>query len=456
MTRVTPPTWNPATQMSDYAKTPLLKVESAQGGWLLTRQGRYFDTTSSWWTKSLGHRHPELTQALIEQAGKFEHVMLAGTTSELIDSLSQKLINLHEGYQHVFYAGDGASAVEVALKMALHTQKLRGQTKKTRFACLENSYHGESALTMSLSDCEQYKAPYGEILQDAHVIRGIPYVNSTNDLCWRNCAGSWDIVMKRLEPVAEELAAVVVEPIVQGAGGMRIYSADFLRRLAAWCKKNDILLIADEIMTGFGRTGKMFAFEHARGVTPDFVCVGKALTGGYLPMSAVLTTGAVYDEFYCDYSEGRNFLHSNTYAGNALGAAVALKHLEILEEQDIVRQVAEYSKTLMNKFNIVSENSNALWAVRGIGAIVAGDIRWPNAVSQRYGFRVMQAGLRRQLLLRPLANTLYWCLPFNTSDEEYEFITDQTLCAVHDVAEEIGRKPLFATIPDASLTGTGA
>ena len=327
--------WYPCSQMKDYEQFKPLVVKSAQGSYIELADGtKILDAISSWWCKSLGHNHPRLKGAMIDQMEKFEHVIFANTTHELIVNLSQRLTNLMTGLSKVFYAGDGSCAVEIAMKMSLHSRYINSDAKRNRFITLKNSYHGETIGALSVSDIGLYKNPYSSILFKPYVIDKIPYVQSIHDPLWDNCSEEWDKLEKSLEKYIDSSTALIVEPIVQGAGGMKIYSKDFLNRLATWAKKHDIHLIADEIMTGIGRTGKMLACEHA-GIQPDFICLAKGLTSGWLPFSAVLTTEDIYNKFYDNFSSGKAFLHSHTYSGNALGSCLALETLNIIQEEQL-------------------------------------------------------------------------------------------------------------------------
>jgi adenosylmethionine-8-amino-7-oxononanoate aminotransferase len=264
--------WYPCSQMKDYEKFSPLHVSRAKGSYIELSDGKkIIDAISSWWCKSLGHQHPRLKKALLTQLEAFEHVILANTTNQTIINLSKKLAGLTPDLNKIFYAGDGSCAVEIALKMSLHTRHLQGKTKKTTFISLENSYHGETLGALSVSDVGLYRNPYKALLFDTTFIASIPYVSGIQDPLWSDCTSYWQDIEKNLEKYCETTCAFIIEPIVQGAGGMKIYSQDFLKKLRQWTYHHDIHLIADECMTGIGRTGKMLACEHA-GITPDFLC----------------------------------------------------------------------------------------------------------------------------------------------------------------------------------------
>ncbi len=425
--------WHPCSQMKDYENFPPLEIVSAQGSHLHLADGRkLIDAVSSWWCKTLGHGHPRLRAALSRQMDRFEHVILANTTSELIVQLSEGLSGLAPGLNHVFYAGDGSTAVEVAVKLALHATKLKGRSTATGFMALENGYHGETALTLALGDLGLYRDAYRELMPSVQFLRGLPYVDSEAHPLWKDCSEVWPALERQLEENAANLCAVVVEPILQGAGGMRIYSADFLRRLRHWTQQRGIYLIADEILSGFGRTGTMLACDHAK-IKPDLICLSKGLTAGWLPMSAVLVSEEIYGHFYADYASGRDFLHSNTFSGNALGAAVALETLAVYRDENILGQVGKHATLLRQGLSNVAEATGRLQNLRSIGGVVAADLCGSGTGSGfRAGYQVYQAAVARGALLRTLGDTVYWLLPLNVDSgliPELEAITRDSILA---------------------------
>ncbi len=424
--------WHSCSQMKVYEQFPPLVVTSAKGSYVTLENGeRLIDATSSWWCKLLGHGHPKLKAALLDQAEKFEHVILANTSNDTIVRLSERLGTLLPGLNKVAYASDGACAVEMAMKMSLHARQILGESQRNQFMALSGSYHGETCGALAASDLGLYRKPYEAMLIDVPFIQGIPYVSGKEDPLWSDCSAVWPDIQKQLDAHADRLTAVLVEPIVQAAGGMLIYSADFLRRLRAWTKAQGIHLIADEIMTGFGRTGKMLACEYAD-IEPDFLCVGKGLTGGWLPLSAVVTKQTIYDLFYDDYELGKSFLHSHTYAGNALAAAIAVACLDCIDEEHILQHVNENAIVMRQMMQDIADKTGRLQRVRGIGAMVAADLVVDDP-SVRQGFAVFQEAVKRGALLRPLGNTIYWVPPLNTSREtlqELQRITQAAIVAI--------------------------
>lgn len=420
--------WHPCMQMKDFSNDPPLAIKFAQNEFLIDHAGRsYIDATSSWWCKTLGHNQPKLHQAMIEQMQKFEHVIFANTTNTKIVELSSKLINLISHCNRVNYASDGSCAVEIAVKMSLQANQILGN-RRNKLASLAGGYHGETILTLALSDCSLYSKPFVNLLPEVTSIKDVPYVSGISDEIWQNCKANNFI--KQLEPMADELSCIVLEPIVQGANGMNIYSADFLHELANWAKSNNIHLIADEIMTGFGRTGKMFAFQHAN-IKPDFVCLGKGLTAGMLPMSAVVTTDDVYEIFYDDYSTGKAFMHSHTHTGNALAAAVATAAIDMYSEIDVIKLSNNLNKLMLQGMHKVNSETGMLKNIRSIGAIVAADLKNNN---NRRAYRVCLNAKKQGVLMRPLGEVIYWLPPLNTQHESIEKLIFATISALKNTS----------------------
>lgn len=414
--------------MKDYETFKPIVIEKAKGSYLYTKNGqKIIDAISSWWCKSLGHNHPKLKKALIKQANKFEHVILANTTNNTIVELSEELSALTKNLDKVLFASDGSCAVEIAMKMSLHAHQLAGDLNRTKFASLENSYHGETCLTLAVSDCELYKKPYQPILPHTYTIKNLPYTNSKNTSLWQNCEAHWQKIEMQLNKYKDQLTAITIEPILQGAGGMLIYSADFLRRLREWTSKNNIYLIADEIMTGIGRTGLPLACQHAK-IEPDFLCLAKGLTAGYLPMSVVLTSQKIYDYFYDDYETGKAFLHSHTHSGNALTAAVALEALKIMRKENIYAKVQTMEPMLYQLMQEAAEQTKKLKNIRHIGAMVAAELITDK--KKRAGYQVYQQAVKLGALLRPLGNAIYWLPPLNTKIKTLHKLRDVTIKSI--------------------------
>lgn len=410
--------WYPAAKMADYKIFKPQHIKKAYGSYIeLTNGKRVIDAISSWWCKSLGHCHPRLQHALKEQMLKFEHIMQPHMAHESIVNLSEKLSRLSNSLKKSFYASDGSTAVEIALKMSLHAHKNQGNLSKTKFIALANGYHGETIGALSISDIGKYSKPYQSLLFKSEFIQNLPYLANKNDYLWQNCDEHWRIIEPFLEQHVKETAAIIIEPIVQGSAGMKIYSKDLLIKLRNWSKKNNIYLIADEIMTGIGRTGKMFACEHAE-IEPDFMLLSKGLTSGMLPLSVCLTTNDIYNLFY----QNDAFLHSNTHYGNALAASVALEVLNIFEQDDIIKKATQ--QDMLTQMINIAQETGLIKNIRCIGSIVAADIVGID------GFKLYQQAMKNGAILRPIGNCLYWMPPLNTEIEtiyELAYITKKSL-----------------------------
>ena len=426
--------WHPGYQLKTENSFRPLVIKEAQGSYLHLENGeKVIDVISSWWCKTLGHQHPRLKKALYRQAETFEHVMLANTSNETIVDLSEKLASLCPDLTKVFYASEGSTAIEIAIKMSLHSRVACGDYKRTGFIALKQGYHGESIAALSVGDLGLYCKPYSPLLFESQLIDHIPYVNSTDDPLWHDCSAIWANIEKQLEPFKETTTAIILEPIVQSVAGMKMYSQDFLRRLRQWSKQHNIHLIADEIMTGIGRTGEMLACNHAD-ITPDFICLGKNLTSGWLALSVVLTSEAIYDCFYDEYTPEKTFAHSNTFSGNALAASIANELLSIFTEIDMCTQTKQLGKLMLSGMHDIANNTGMLENVRGIGAIVAADVI-EGKNNSKLMHRIYQEAVERGLLLRPTANTIYWLPPLNTKTHTIAEIierTEQTLTAVRE------------------------
>lgn len=425
--------WHPCSQMKDYEQFPPLVVKRARGSYIELDDGsKLIDAISSWWCKSLGHGHPKLREALMAQVDQFEHVIFAHTTHETIAELSHSLGRLMHGLTKTFYAGDGSCAVEIALKMSLHYHQLAGKTNKTRFVALKNGYHGETSGALSVSDLGIYRDPYRAMLFDPILIEPL-YVSGRDDPAWHDAQAHWAKIEPILIACCDETAAIIVEPIVQGAGGMNVYSQDFLSKLGQFAKAHDVHLIADEIMTGIGRTGKMLASEHAD-ITPDFICLSKGLTSGWMPFSVVLTTDDIYQAFYDDYEKGKSFLHSHTYSGHALGASLALATLKVMEQEQLCEKSAERQRLMRDLMEKIATETGLLKHIRGIGSVIAADLI-SDHLPPRAGYRLYHEAVKLGALLRPIGNTVYWMPPLTIHQEELDALYQITLQAVSHVGQ---------------------
>ena len=414
--------WHPCTQMKDHETLPLTPIKKAYGVYLEDFDGNsYIDAVSSWWVNLFGHANPYINKKIKEQLDTLEHVILAGFTHEGVVRLSERLVSLTpEGLEKCFYADNGSSAVEVALKMSYHAHLNDGKKKKL-FVSLTNSYHGETIGALSVGDVELYKQTYEPLLIQA-IQTPVPK-DQSEQAALEAAQAFEDLCQKR----ASEISALIVEPLIQGAGYMHMYHPHFLKRISEISKKYGVHLIADEVMVGFGRTGKLFACEHA-GITPDFLVLSKGLTGGYLPLSVVLTSDAIYQKFYCDYNEFKAFLHSHSYTGNALACAAANATLDIFENENILEKNLALSASIskkLQKFQTLQKVGN----IRVCGMVFAFDILGYDA-SERIGLRVYEYGLKHGVLLRPLGNVVYFMPPYTISDEEVDRVLDVAYKAI--------------------------
>jgi adenosylmethionine---8-amino-7-oxononanoate aminotransferase len=424
--------WHPCSQMRDYREFPPLEIVGARGVRLRLADGReVLDAIASWWCKSLGHGHPRLIAALATQANAFEHVITANTTSEPLVRFCERILAAANGsapgvnhFGKVFLADNGSTAVEIALKMALQAQAQRGAPGRTRFAAFENAYHGETAGALSVGDLDLYAAPYRAMCFDVARVAGLPYRAGPHDPAWLNAGREWPAIEAALDAHADTLAAVIYEPVLQAAGGMRLYSPDLLRRLRAWADARGVLLIADEIAAGMGRLGAMFASHMLGGALPDFAVMSKGLTAGVLPLSAVLTSNEIYALFDADYGERRAFLHSNTFTGNALAVAVANAVLDVFAEERVLTHVEATAPYLREKFETLTARRPWFGDVRACGMVAAVDLRAADGTAldpaRRTGYAVYREAVRRGALLRPLGDTMYLFPPLNVTTSEID------------------------------------
>ncbi|CAG1018181.1 adenosylmethionine---8-amino-7-oxononanoate aminotransferase [Burkholderiaceae bacterium] len=421
--------WHPCTQMKQHESMPLLPIVHAEGVWLTDADGkRYLDAISSWWVNLFGHRHPHIRAALHGQLERLDHVMLAGLTHEPVIELSERLAEW-TGLGHAFYASDGASATEIALKMSAHSWRNVGRPRKNGFVSLAHGYHGETVGALGVTDIPLFRSAYAPLLRPSAVVmspdaRGAqPGVDAKAqaEQAARELEG-W------LAAHHQDTAALIVEPLVQCAAGMAMYHPHYLQRARALCYRHDVHLIADEIATGFGRSGERFACQVA-GVQPDFICLSKGLTGGTLPLSAVLTTDAVYDTFYDDDS-ARGFLHSHSYTGNPLACRAALATMDLLTDAALEKNRAT-AQRLSAAAQVLDQHPHLVNA-RQLGMIWAWDVLSDDPSFAR---RYHRAALERGLLLRPIGTTLYFMPPYVIDDEAIAHLVRGALGALDETLD---------------------
>ncbi|MCU0760443.1 MAG: adenosylmethionine--8-amino-7-oxononanoate transaminase [Steroidobacteraceae bacterium] len=422
--------WHPCTQMKDHeGEMPLIPVRRAAGAWLEDHDGRrYLDAISSWWVNLFGHANPRINAAIAAQLQQLPHVMFAGFTHEPATRLAERLVALAPpGLERCFFADSGSAAIEVAVKMSYHYWQNRGAARKTRFVTLSNSYHGETLGALAVGSVELYKAIYRPLLMDVITVPSPDAYAGEPGESAADCARRRFAELEQvLAEGASEIAAVIVEPLVQCAGAMRMYDPLYLRLLREACDRHGVHLIADEIAVGFGRTGTMFACEQA-GIRPDFLCLAKGLTGGYLPMSVVLTTDEVYDAFYDEYAKLNAFLHSHSYAGNPLACAAALATLDLFAQGDVLNRNRALASRLAEAAAPLAAHPNVA-EVRQRGMILAVEFVRDRATretfpwQERRHLRIHRHALSRGVLLRPLGNVVYFMPPYVVSPEEIDLM----------------------------------
>ncbi|MGY6588890.1 MAG: adenosylmethionine--8-amino-7-oxononanoate transaminase [Wenzhouxiangella sp.] len=428
--------WHPCTQMKDHEWLELIPIKRGRGVWLEDYDGqRYLDAISSWWVNLFGHANPHISQRIADQAQSLEHVILAGFTHEPAILLAEKLCAITpDGLERVFYADSGSAAVEIALKMSFHYWRNQGQPGKTRFVCLSGSYHGETLGALAVGDVALYRDTYGPLLMEPLVVPSPDSFDREPGCSWEEHAlAQFESMHRLLETRHDEIAAVIVEPLVQCAGGMRMYHPVYLERLREACNRYGVHLIADEIAVGFGRTGTLFACEQA-GVSPDFLCLSKGLTGGYLPLSAVLTGEAIYQAFYHDYSDLKAFMHSHSYTGNALCCTAALATLELFEQSDVIGHNRELAAHMRQAVAELDDHPNVA-DIRQSGMILAMEMAdsqgRPYPWQQRRGITVYRHGLANQALLRPLGNVVYFMPPYVITPDEIDHLARVAIEGIH-------------------------
>jgi adenosylmethionine---8-amino-7-oxononanoate aminotransferase len=417
--------WHPCTQMKAHETLPLVPIARGSGAWLYDFDGRrYLDAVGSWWVNLFGHANPRINAALSQQLAELEHAMLAGFTHRPVVELSERLAALAPpGLGHAFYGSDGASAVEIALKMSFHYWANARKPEKTDFVSLAGGYHGETLGALTVTDVPLFREAYAPLLRRTATVpcpdmRTAALGESARDVAER-ASRALEAHLSRHHGTT---AALIVEPLVQGAAGMTMYDAHYLARARELCTRYDVLLIADEIMTGMGRTGTMFAWEQSGAPAPDFLCLSKGLTGGYLPLSCVLTTSAVFDAFYDD-DVARGFLHSHSYTGNALACSAALAVLDIFADDDVV----SINRDKARRWAALASPLAAHDGVRGFrqsGMIIAFDVDTSRPDFARWCFA---QGLERELLLRPIGHTVYFMPPYVVTDDEFAGLVAGTL-----------------------------
>ena len=421
--------WHPYTQMKDHEALPPVVIKKAHGIKLFGDAGNwYYDTISSWWCNIHGHGHPHIVKAIREQVKKIDHVMFAGFTHEPAVRLSEKLVSIApKGLSRVFYSDNGSTAVETAMKMSVQYWANSGYKNKNRFVSLDMGYHGDTAGTMSLGGVDLFNKVFAPLFFKAYKVP-TPYcyrcpMGRERKSCSIECIKPLQALLRKN---SKKICALVIEPVLMGAAGMIIYPKEYLKKAAVLCKKHNVHLIADEVATGFGRTGKMFACEHAA-VSPDFLCLSKALTNGTMAFAATLTTEKVFRAFYAPYGKRKTFYHGHTFTANPVACSVALASLEIFEKEKTLKNAAVISSLLkkgLQKFRMLPHAGD----VRCIGTVGAIELvkdkktKEPFSFDDRVGYSVYKEGLKNNLILRPMGGVVYLCLPLCVTEPRLKFI----------------------------------
>ena len=411
--------WHPCSQMKDYESLPFIPIKKGEGVYLEDFDGnRYLDAISSWWVNLFGHSNPYINEKLKDQIDTLEHVIFAGFTHKSAIDLAQRLVCLTpKGLDKIFFADNGSSAVEVSLKIAFQYFKNKGVIKDI-FISLENSYHGETIGALSVGDVGLYKEVYDEILIKTLQVKSPSLVSEEEAI---------SSLKEKLEEYKGKVSAFIIEPLVQCAGSMAMYDPSYIKKAKSLCEEYGVFLICDEIAVGFGRTGTMFAFEQAK-IVPDFLCLSKGITGGYLPLSVVMMSDEMYGSFYCDYASGKSFLHSHSYSGNALACAAANATLDLFESEDIIQKnqtkIAHIQKKLQRFLELEDVKE-----IRQRGMIAAVELKGYD-IKDRIGLKIYQYSLKKGVLLRPLGNVIYFMPPYIITIEEIDLMMDTAYEAI--------------------------
>lgn len=436
--------WHPCSQMKDYETLSPMIIEKGEGIYLYDINGKkYLDVISSWWCNLLGHCNPKINEAIKKQIDNLEHVIFANFSHKPAITLCERLTKiLPKGLCKFNFTDNGSSAIEAAMKVSFQYHEQTGNPQKTKFMALTDAYHGETIGALSVGDCDLYTKLYKPILMDIIRIKApdcyrCPY-GKTRDNC---CCECFEDAEKQFEKFGNETAAILVEPLLQGSAGMKIYPPLYLKKLREICNKYNVHLLADEIATGFGRTGKMFAFDHAE-VSPDIMCLSKGLTGGYMPCAMFVTTQKIYDAFYDDYNSGKAFMHSHTYSGNPLACSAANAVLDILEDESILKQAQEnaiyFNKIIKDKF-LPHKN---VGEVRSIGLINAIELVKNKATKEplesrlRTGYQIYKKALKKGVILRPLGDIIYFNPPLIIEKKDMDLVTDIALECLKEILPE--------------------
>lgn len=433
--------WHPCSQMKDYEELKPIVIDHAQGINLYDIDGNvYKDVVSSWWCNLLGHCNPRINAAVKKQIDTLEHVIFANFSHKTAITLCEKLSKvLPEGLCKFNFTDNGSSAIEAAMKVSFQYHYQTGNPQKKRFMALSDAYHGETIGALSVGGVDLYSEIYKPILLDISRIQGpdcfrCPYGKNREE-CNCECI---EHAEKTFEKYGDETCALLVEPLLQGSAGMKIYPPLYLKKLRELCNEYNVHLIADEIATGYGRTGKMFACNHA-GIAPDIMCLSKGLTGGYMPMAIFVTTRKIYDAFYADYNSGKAFMHSHTYSGNPLACSAAIEVLNILEEEEIIEKACENAKYFNELIKETFLPHKNVGEVRSIGLINAIELvkdkktKEPFDSKLRTGYQIYKKALKNGVLLRPLGDVIYFNPPLIIEKNDMDFVVEKANKCMKDI-----------------------
>ncbi|WP_010233524.1 adenosylmethionine--8-amino-7-oxononanoate transaminase [Clostridium arbusti] len=432
--------WHPCSQMKDYEELPPIVIERGKGCYLYDVDGHsYLDCISSWWTNIFGHSNVRINKAIEKQLNEIEHVIFAHFSNKPAIELSEKLTNISpKGLKKVFFSDNGSSAVEIALKMSFQYHQQMGKIKKVRFAALTDAYHGETIGALSVGDLDLYSKIYKPLLLDTVRVEAPDCYRCKYGKERSNCnAECFEYMEKALEQYHEELCAIIIEPMVQCAAGMKIYSPMYLRKLRKACTFYDVHLIADEIAVGFGRTGKMFACNHAD-ISPDIMCLSKGISAGYMPMSVVMTTEDIYNAFYDDFSTLKAFIHSHTYSGNAMACAIACESLKIFNEENIIENNKIKSGIIRDLVTEKAGKNSFVGDMRQIGMITALELVKNKKTKEKFnwkkrtGYEIYKIALKNGLLLRPIGDVLYFMPPYVINEKDIEYMVNKCFHSIDE------------------------
>ncbi|GAA3655551.1 adenosylmethionine--8-amino-7-oxononanoate transaminase [Asaccharospora irregularis] len=424
--------WHPCSQMKDYEELPPIIVDRARGIYLYDTEGnRYADVVSSWWCNLLGHCNERVNNAVKTQIDKLEHVIFANFSHKPAITLCEKLSNVvPKGLTKFFFTDNGSSAIEAAMKMSFQYHYQTGNPQKKKFMALSDAYHGETLGALAVGGESMYSEIYKPILMDIIRIDGPDCYRCKYGKCRESCSAEcFEPVEKAFNDYGEEVCSFIIEPLVQGAAGMKIYPPVYLKKLRECCDNQNVHLIADEIAVGYGRTGKMFACDHA-GISPDIMCLSKGLTGGYMPMALAITTDEVYSAFYDDYNKGKAFMHSHTYCGNPLACSAAIEVLNTMEDEKIIEKANKNSiyfneliKQTLGDYKFVGDIRN-IGLINAIELVKNRETKESFDSKDRIGYQIYKEALKMGVVLRPLGDVIYFNPPLTITREDIDFVVD--------------------------------